>query len=286
MRNWRTVLVGLLIFVFAASGVKTSVDQPFFFIQLADPQFGMYTSDESFEQETANFEFVIATINRLRPAFVVVCGDLINKVGDPEQTAEYFRIAAKLDPNIRLHNVAGNHDVGNTPTPKTLAAYRNAFGPDYYSFQTKGLMGIVLNSSLISDPSGAPKEAGEQEAWLRSELERARKEAIAQLMVFQHHSLFLSDPEERDQYFNIPLERRRIYLSLFEKYGVSHVFAGHYHRNALGRSGNLEMVTSGPVGKPLGQDPSGIRVVIVRAAGSEHRYYGLGSIPNKIDLGK
>ncbi|HEY3132736.1 MAG TPA: hypothetical protein VGL91_25015 [Acidobacteriota bacterium] len=33
--------------------------------------------------------------------------------------------------------------------------------------------------------------------------------------------------------FNIPLERRKVYLELFARYGVSHVFAGHYHRNAL-----------------------------------------------------
>jgi hypothetical protein len=33
---------------------------------------------------------------------------------------------------------------------------------------------------------------------------------------------------------------------------VSHVFAGHYHRNALARDGDLEMATTGPVGKPLG----------------------------------
>jgi hypothetical protein len=103
-------------------------------------------------------------------------------------------------------------------------------------------------------------------------------------VIFQHYPWFLEKPDEPDQYFNIPLERRGAYLELLKGAGVSHVFAGHVHRNAQGRDGALEMVTSGPVGRPLGSDPSGIRVVIVRPEGLEHHYYGLGSIPNQIQL--
>ena len=38
--------------------------EPFFFFQLSDPQFGMFTDNKDFAQETANFEFAVATINR------------------------------------------------------------------------------------------------------------------------------------------------------------------------------------------------------------------------------
>lgn len=48
-------------------------------IQMSDPQFGMYSKDTNFEHETVNFEFAIATANRLKPAFVVITGDLIKK---------------------------------------------------------------------------------------------------------------------------------------------------------------------------------------------------------------
>jgi hypothetical protein len=57
------------------------------------------------------------------------------------------------------------------------------------------------------------------------------------------------------------------------------VFAGHCHRNAEGRDGDLEMVTTGPVGKPLGGAKSGIRVVTVSAAGVTHKYYDFGELP-------
>jgi hypothetical protein len=38
------------------------------------------------------------------------------------------------------------------------------------------------------------------------------------------------------------------------------------------------------VGKPLGADPSGIRVVLVKDSTMNSQYYGLGNIPNQVDL--
>jgi predicted MPP superfamily phosphohydrolase len=84
---------------------------PFFFIQMSDPQFGMFADDTEFTQETINFEMAIATANRLRPGFVVITGDLINKPLDRAQVDEFERIAARLDKRIPLYRVAGNHDV-------------------------------------------------------------------------------------------------------------------------------------------------------------------------------
>jgi 3',5'-cyclic AMP phosphodiesterase CpdA len=256
---------------------------PFFFVQLSDPQFGMFTEDRDFVQESANFEFAIATVNRIQPAFVIVTGDLVNNPGDPAQIAEYKRIAGKLDKNIPLYNVAGNHDVGNIPTEESVAAYQKQFGADHYTFRYAGMVGIVLNSSLIHSPQGAPAAAAEQERWLRSELDRAR--GARRVVVFQHHPWFLESAAEPDQYFNIPLARRTMYLDLFHQAGVKSLFAGHYHRNATGRDGDVEMITTGPVGKPLAGE-SGIRVVIVKDTGITHRYYNLGEMPVRIELDK
>jgi serine/threonine-protein phosphatase CPPED1 len=253
----------------------------YFFIQLADTQFGMFTSDRDFVQETANYEFVVANINRLRPRFVVICGDLINKVGDPAQTAEYLRITAKIDKSIPVYAAPGNHDVDNEPTPETLAYYRQHFGPDHYSFVQGSLYGIVLNSGIISAPGKVQSDAAQQETWLKAELGKARTSGARHIVVFQHHSWFLEKADEPTQYFNIPIEQRRVYLDLLKSAGVRYLFAGHYHRNALGRDGDFEMITNGPVGQPLGNDPSGIRIVTVKDSGLEHRYYTMGNIPNQ-----
>ncbi len=154
--------------------------QDFVFLQMSDPQFGMYTKDADFAQETANYEFAVATANRLKPRFVIVCGDLVNKPGDEAQIAEYERISGKLDRSIRLYNVAGNHDVGNEPTPESLAAWRARFGRDYYSFREGPVYGIVLNSSLIHSPGKAQAEYAKQDAWLREELGKAKASGAPQ----------------------------------------------------------------------------------------------------------
>lgn len=73
-------------------------------------------------------------------------------------------------------------------------------------------------------------------------------------------------------------------MALFSQYGVSHIFAGHYHRNAFGKSGDIEMVTTGPVGKPLGKDPSGFRIVKVSENKVSHQYYELSQVPDHIVL--
>jgi predicted phosphodiesterase len=256
----------------------------FFFLQFSDPQFGMFTENKDFTQETANFEFAIAAANRLHPAFLIVTGDLVNKPADAAQVAEYRRVAAKLDRSIPLYNVAGNHDVGNVPTPDSVAAYTSVFGPDRYSFRHGSLYGIVLDSSIIHSPDNAGDLAAAQESWVRAELDAARRSGAPHVVIFQHHPWFLKDAGEDDQYFNIPKVRRAVFLELFRQAGVKYLFSGHYHRNAVARDGDIEAITTGPVGKPLGDAKSGVRVVIVRDSGISHRYYDFGEIPSQISL--
>lgn len=265
-----------------------------FFLQMADTQFGMWAKpvlfaylgwgwrDAEFARETEHMERAIAHANRLAPGFVIFCGDLVNTPGHPGQTTEFQRIAARLDDSIPLYLVAGNHDVGNEPTPESLAGYREQFGRDWYRFRQGGVYGIVLNSQLIHSPAGAPDEAAAQLAWLRRELDAAKASGAPQILVFQHHPYFLSTPDEPDQYFNIPVERRALYLGLFRAAGVRAIFAGHYHRNAHGWDGALEMVTTGPVGKPLGEDPSGFRIVRIGEAGLDHAYVSLDAVPAQL----
>lgn len=278
----RRAVLAWVCLVMTVCGARAA--EPFFFIQLSDPQFGMFTDNTNFTQETVNFEFAAATVNRLKPAFVIVTGDLVNKPGDLDQIAEYRRILKKIDPAIPVYDVAGNHDVENVPTPESIAAYTNRFGPDYYTFRHGDFVGVVLNSSVIHSPQKAMAHLEAQERWLEAELAKARAEKAKHIVVFQHHPWCLSSANETNQYFNIPIERRVRYFALFHKYGVNYAFCGHYHRNALARDGKLEIVTTGPVGKPLGNDGSGLRIAIVRDDRIEHRYYQLGQIPNQIDL--
>jgi len=268
---------GLLLSL--ALSTSALAQAPFFFIQTTDPQFGMFAEDKNFVQETANWEFVIANANRLKPAFIVVCGDLTNKTGDADEIAEYKRINAKLNPAIHLYSLPGNHDVGNEPTSATLAAFRKNFGKDYYAFDEGPIHGIVLDSSLMKAPAGVAAEAAAQEKFLESELVNAQSTGKMPV-IFQHHPYFLEKADEPEQYFNLPVETRARILRLLHRYGVHYVFAGHYHRNAYAKDGDLEMITSGPAGMPIGPDPSGFRIARVKGSGIDQQYYGLGTIPN------
>ena len=89
----------------------------FFFIQMADPQFGMFASVSElnaeqveerrsqgilmrlaperitgFADESALYERAIEHANRLSPEFVVVCGDMIHNAADLDQLNELRRI--------------------------------------------------------------------------------------------------------------------------------------------------------------------------------------------------
>ena len=285
MNHRPSVLCAVFLGLIALAPAKlAAADEPFFFIQLSDPQLGMFTDNRDFAQDAANFEFAVAAVNRLRPAFVVITGDLVNKPGDAAQIAEYRRIVAKIARSIPVYNIAGNHDVENEPTPASLSSYTKIFGPDRYTFRHRGLVGIVLNSSVIHSPNKTMDQLAEQERWLRAELTKAKAENARHVVVFQHHPWFINSATEADQYFNIPIARRAAYMAMFREFGVRYLFCGHYHRNAQARDGEIENITSGPVGKPLGGAKSGIRVAVVHDDRIEHRYYELGDLPVSIEL--
>ena len=262
-----------------------------FFIQMSDTQLGFANTpvlvqlagvtfdDDPSPEEIALFERAIAHANRLRPEFVVITGDLINVPLHPGQTAEFERIAARLDPSIPLYLVPGNHDVHGAPTPESLAWYRDTFGPDRYAFRHGDVYGIVLNSSVIHSPWNVQDEAEAQLDWLEDELARAFDSDARYILVFVHHPFFLEEPEEDDEYFNIPKAFRRVYLQRLRDAEVDAVFAGHHHRNGHARDGDVEMIITGPVGKPLGDDPSGFRIVRIGAHGLEHGYVGIAPAP-------
>jgi len=253
------------------------------FIQMSDPQFGMYTRNAGFAHETVNFEFAIASANRLKPAFVIVTGDLINESSSAAQAAEYKRIAAKLDPGIKLFSVAGNHDVGNEATRETLARYRERNGPDYYSFRIGDLAGIVLNSNLEKGTKTVPDEAAKMEAWFQAELEKANTGG-GRVVVFQHIPFFTREADEPEVYDNVPVDVRRRYLALMRQHGVKWVFTGHLHYNLEARDGDLQLVATGPVGMPIGKGKSGFRVVTVTPGAVKHQFFDFGELPETLDL--
>lgn len=261
---------------------------PFFFMQLADTQYGMFTGNQGLAQEIALVTRAVQHINRLRPRFVIVCGDLVNaNPGNArylDQVQQYKRDFSRIDADIPLVCVCGNHDIGGRPDADSIASYVKHFGDDYFSFWVGGVYNLVLNSTVIYDPTDAPEVLDAQQAWLDHELAEAQIARAKHIFLFQHHPMFLKEEDEPDMYFNMPLVRRAPLLEQLRQAKVRAIFAGHYHRNSFGRAGEMDMITTGPVGRPLGKDPSGLRIVRVHETFIQHQYYSMDDMPMSIDL--
>ena len=62
------------------------------------------------------------------------------------------------------------------------------------------------------------------------------------------------------------------------------IFCGHYHRNAGGWDGDLEVVVTTAIGCQIGPDTSGMRVVKVTREEVTHEFHAFDQFPEKIDL--
>ncbi len=276
-------ILTVLLLTFTSLFGQSSSDKPWFFIQMTDTQLGMFTGDRDYVQDASNFEFVVANVNRLKPTFVIITGDLINKPGDPAQIAEYMRILKKFDPSIKVYHLPGNHDVENLPTPASVDAYRKAFGKDYFSFRHGDFAGVAINTTIIHAPKNTAAIVAEQKKWLEAELTRLKADGAKQIVLFQHHPWFTQKASEPDGYGSIPLAARKEYIPLLQKHGIKQAFGGHIHKNAVVSDG-IEMISTSAVGKPFDVEGSGFRVGIVRNGTVEHIFYPLSKIPNQISL--
>nr|KAF6366019.1 calcineurin like phosphoesterase domain containing 1 [Pipistrellus kuhlii] len=207
---------------------------PFYFIQGADPQFGLMkawsTGDcdnggDEWEQEIRLTEQAIQAINKLnpKPRFFVLCGDLIHAMpGMPwrkEQTKDLQRVLRNVDRDIPLVLVSGNHDVGNVPTPETIAEFQETWGDDYFSFWVGGVLFLVLNSQFLYDASRCPTLKQAQDQWLDQQLSTAGQQKCQHAIVFQHIPLFLQSIDEDDDYFNLTKSVRKEMADKFTKAG-------------------------------------------------------------------
>lgn len=265
--------------------VILSTPEDFSFVVTADTQFGMTTENKNWDAEMEYSREAVKQINALerRPLFCCVCGDLVHMTAEisageklsreecdaiqDAQNKDFQRIWSDLHEDIALVCVCGNHDVGNRPTPVSIQRFRLAFGDDYLAFWVKRAYNIVVNTSLFSDPSGAPDMFESQLQWLTERLQYAERNKASHIFLFGHHPWFLYNDDEDpqngtlpggsslaefgtdtivpDSYFVIPIEMRKRVLALFQRYKVNAAFAGHFHQNVVSKTSfGMSMITT------------------------------------------
>jgi 3',5'-cyclic AMP phosphodiesterase CpdA len=280
MKKTRSLLLLLLIYFITCSvdAQDKRHSYPFFIVQMSDPQFGFFDNNRSFDKETELYEKAVKAINRIKPAFVVITGDFVNDRSDQAQWNEFIRITDEIDSSIPVWLTPGNHDIGQAPVKDDIDKYIAEHCYDRFSFRYKKCLFIGINSCIIK--SGENEFEQVQYDWLKNEL--AGKRRARQTILFCHYPFFIKSPDEPESYSNIGIGSRSKYLDLFREYDVSAVYSGHLHNNAVSASGETEFIVTSAVGKPLGEAPSGLRIIKVYQDRIEHKYYSLDEIPERI----
>jgi len=289
---------------FSADFQAKSETNNFFFIQGADTQLGlMYNWSDTegygdkypesiWDEELELCKKSVEILNSLtpKPAFFVVCGDLVDAFPDkfPEvrarQEKDLKEVYSKLSPEIPMICVCGNHDVGNAPTNETIEKYKTSFGDDYFSFYKNGCCFIVINSQFYENSINVPDLYAEHEQWLDSELEKAKSLNVNHVVIFQHIPWFVKEADEDKFYFNVEKLLRKRKLDQFYEAGVRKIFCGHYHRNAGGFYKDLEVIVTSAIGCQIGPDTHGMRVVRVTSEEITHHYHPLDNFPLSVSL--
>ncbi len=275
-------LIFTIFVLYAFTGIGTAqkkhISDPFFFIQITDPQFGMHESDMGFSKETILYEKAVEIINKLKPEFLVITGDLVNNKDNREQMTEFKRITSGISSEIPVFYSPGNHDIGQPPTQKDIEMFKSEYGHDRFSFKYKKNLFIGLNSCIIK--ANTKILEAEQFEWLKSELIKGKK--ARHIFIFTHYPFFINSFDEPESYSNIDINTRERYLLLFKEFNVDALFAGHLHNNASAKFGNIDVITTSAVGKPLAKYQSGFRIIKVYSNRMESEYYPLEKVPDMI----
>jgi DNA repair exonuclease SbcCD nuclease subunit len=251
-----TIIKFLLIVTVCFSGYS-SVGQrskTISFVQLCDTQLGM----GGYDHDKKTFESAVKKINLLNPDFVIICGDLVNTPNDSSY-ADFNKIAGMM--KIPLFCVPGNHDVGGKDFLKSLEFYRRTMKKDYYSFCRKGLTFIGVNTQLWK--TGIGQESSEHDLWFKKTLQKAGKRHKP-VIVFGHSPLFIADPQEKEAYFNLSLQKRKELLDLFKDNSVSAYLSGHSHTTILNNYKGIQLVSGETTSKNFDKHPLGFRLWTVK----------------------
>ncbi|MBN2374935.1 MAG: metallophosphoesterase [Sedimentisphaerales bacterium] len=231
----------------ASSTDQLAKSSPFTFVQLTDTQLGF----GGYEHDVNSFKQAVKQINALKPDFVIICGDLVHSP-DEKSFADFKKINAGF--TVPSYCVLGNHDAASV---SALQYYRKVIGKDYYSFEHKGYAFVIVNTQLWKAPISPYSE--KQDQWLNATLESISKKHLP-IFIAGHHPLFLKDPDEKEEYFNLAPEKRHELLNLFEKHNVVAVLGGHTHELVINEYHGIQLVNAETTSKNFDKRPMGFRL--------------------------
>ena len=197
------------------------------------------------EEDAAHFLEAVKAVNKLRPKFLLLTGDIVNSPPNPrkedfdEEMRRAKRIITRVNETIPVMLACGNHDIGDIFEDSDVQTYVEHFGADYYGFWYDGIRFLVLNSNLMKNPHMCPERNEHQIWWFKEELTQA-KLCAHHVIIVTHHPWFLNRgdvPDSEDDehgYWVIPDPIRSDLLHLLQSKKVKLLLSGHLHRNIDG----------------------------------------------------
>ncbi|MFA6292225.1 MAG: metallophosphoesterase [Victivallales bacterium] len=253
MKNWKKVFGLILTAAFLITGamLRGADGTVFSFAQVCDTQLGMTV----FADDQARFERTVELINNSGVDFVVICGDLVNKADDSSYQA-FAKTKEKF--KVPCYCVPGNHD-----DLKKMKEFLNCEVP--YEVLHKGRAFLFLNSQLWWKQA-APGASVQQDAWLAEKLEKYSK-AATPVFIVQHVPPFKAKVDEKDEFSNLPTEKRMELLKLFKEKGVVAVLAGHTPNLGINDYSGIQIVCGETTSKNFDSRPCGFRIWRVKESG-------------------
>jgi Icc-related predicted phosphoesterase len=239
------------------------------------------------KKELENLKKIVSIANIEKPDFFVITGDMIDDIHDDDTIKKFQSALSNLDNDIELFLVPGNHDVGEDPlipSSSGMDRYEKFFGNDYYSFEKLGILFIVINSSLFMAPDALESRFLKQNAYLKKIIES--QDSQKPIIFFSHHPPYLSTDvaidddispsnQKSEGYWEFPRATREILFEYLKERNVLAFFSGHLHHNQSENFNNVEIVVTSALGLPLGEDPSGYRIVEIKNQKLKHTFYSL-----------
>ncbi|MDD4869395.1 MAG: metallophosphoesterase [Kiritimatiellae bacterium] len=186
----------------------------FIFIHISDPHVNVTETGRFREEGLANLRRAIAAIRVIKPAFVIVTGD-VTELGDEASFASYRAEINRA--GIPVYTVQGNHD-----TPGNPVIFNRTVGPTHSVFDFEDCRFVGLNFD----------RAEEALTLLESQLTSGHTAGIKHIFTFAHYPLMVPDSVGfglNAGFFSIRGETATRYLTLAQRFHIVAHFAGHLH---------------------------------------------------------
>jgi hypothetical protein len=190
----------------------------FFFLQLSDTHWGYRGPANPDAGRTLPETLARIDAAPVQPEFIVLTGDLTHSTDDPRERRRRLGEVKEMLGRLRckaIRAIPGEHDAALD----SGEAYREVFGPSYWSFDLGGIHFVGLDN--VSD--GADGLGDAELAWLEADL--ARVVGDTPIVVFAHRPLFDLAPS-----WDWDTRDGARALAILEKRANVTVFYGHIHQ--------------------------------------------------------